>query len=257
MTSYLNEVQLMKSCPSIFATSGAERVSDRYAHIPTIEVVRGLQASGFYPVLAKQSNARLEERKNFTKHIMRFRRESQLQLDGAFPEIVLVNSHDGSTSYQMRAGIYRLVCSNGLIVGDDICCHRIHHKGNVIEKVVQSAHEIIDVIPTIIDKSSEWKGIPLKKEHKLAFAEVAASLKWDKDEMKIEPHQLIQPRRMQDAKDDLWTTFNVVQENIIRGGVRYHTDNGRQSTRSVASVGENVRLNTALWALTERMAQLV
>jgi hypothetical protein len=208
----------------------------------------------------------LENKREFGKHLMRFRHESNANLqikDGLLSEIVLVNSHDGTTSYQLRAGVYRLVCSNGLIVGDDCFSRRVKHQGNVIEKVVEAANDLIEISPISVRKASEWTGIELKQDQKVAFAEAAAMLKWDPKEIDQKPfgiisQGLLSPRRYDDYKNDLWTTFNVIQENMIHGGVRYRTEAGsRQRTREVGSVGENVRLNTSLWALTEKMAELV
>ena len=257
MTQFLSEVQLMKNAPSVFATGGSEHLSTRYGFIPTIEVVRGLRTSGFHPVMASQSRTRIDGRESFVKHVMRFRHETAVEKGGVLPEIVLVNSHDGTTSYQLRAGIYRLVCSNGMIVGDEMFCRRVKHQGDVIERVVEAANDLIEIVPISVEKAKEWQGIELKFDQKIAFAQAALSLKWDGEETLITPNQALEPRRLADAKHDLWTTFNVLQENIIRGGVRYRTEAGsRMRTRPVNSVGENVRLNTALWTLTEKMAEL-
>lgn len=265
MSQFLDEVQLQKYVPSIFATGGASNVSQKYGFIPTIEVVRGLRTAGFHPVKASQVKNRTEERRDFGKHLIRFRHESNLAAtkgDGLFSEIVLVNSHDGSTSYQLRAGVYRLVCSNGLIVGDDCFSRRIKHHGNVVEKVVEAANDLIEISPISVTKAKEWSEIPLQLEHKIAFAEAAATLKWNPQEIDEKPFSqiskgLLTPKRYDDHKNDLWTTFNVIQENMIQGGVRYRTDAGsRQRTREVGSVSENVRLNTSLWMLTEKMAEL-
>lgn len=261
MTNFLSEVQLMKKAPSIFATGGSEHVSSRYGFIPTIEVVRGLRTSGFHPVMAGQSRTRIEGRESYVKHIMRFRHESSTQLGGVLPEIVLVNSHDGTSSYQLRAGLYRLVCSNGMIVGDDLFCRRVKHQGDVVNRVVDAANDLIEVVPISVTKAMEWQDIKLTREMQIAYAETAMQLKWDKEEDEkflVSPKQILDPRRTADTNPDLWTTFNVVQENMLRGGLRYRTDAGnRTRTRAVNSVGENVRLNTALWTLTEKMAQLV
>ena len=258
MTQFLDEVQLQKRAPSIFATGGSQKTSERYGFIPTIEVVRGLRKNGFVPVMAGQSNSRLEHKKHFCKHIMRFRHESALMNKDLTPEIVLVNSHDRSTSYQLRAGIYRTVCANGMIVGDEVFCRRIKHSGYVIDRVVEAANDLIEIVPMSVRKAEDWKEIILLPEHKEAFSEAAATLKWQEDNLPVDPRKLLVPKRIQDEKDDLWTTFNVVQENIIRGGIRYRNENGqRNRTREVQSVGENVRLNTALWMLTEKMAELV
>jgi hypothetical protein len=265
MNTFLDEVQLKKIVPSVFATGGASNTSDRYGFIPTIDVIRGLRNAGFMPVKASQTRSRSEDGREFGKHLIRFRHESNWAVskeDGMFPEIVLMNSHDGSSSYQLRAGIYRLVCSNGLIVGNDVFCRRIKHQGDVVHKVVGAATDLIEISPISVRKANEWSEVKLLPEHKQVFAETAAMLKWDKEVIDAKPFAkisegLLNPRRYQDHKDDLWTTFNVIQENMIQGGVRYRTDAGsRQKTREVGSVTENVRLNTSLWALTEKMAEL-
>ncbi len=258
MSNFLSEVQLLKNAPSIFATGGSTQTSDRYGFIPTIEVIKGLEKSGFHPVMANQSRCRIEDKKGFVKHIVRFRHETAEEIGGVLPEIVLVNSHDGSTSYQLRAGIYRLVCMNGMIVGDEVFCRRVKHQGDVVQRVVESANDLIEIVPISVSKAMDWQSIELKHEHKEIFSETAAMLKWDEDKQIINPKRLLEPRRSADTKSDLWTTFNVIQENIIRGGIRYRNEDGiRNRTREVGSVGENVRLNTALWTLTEKMAELI
>lgn len=258
MTIFLNEVQLMRNAPSIFATGRASKTSERYAFIPSIDVVRGLGRAGFKPVMAAQTKSRDANEIEHKKHLIRFRHESSISDNGLIPEIVLVNSHDGSTSYQLRAGIYRLVCTNGLIVGNDSFLRRVKHKGNVIESVVEAASDLLEIVPLSVRKAQEWEATPLKIEQQTAFAEAASMLKWDQDNVAIDPKRLLSPRRVADSKKDLWTTLNVIQENLIRGGVRYRTESHqRQSTRAINSVSENVRLNTALWTLTERMAELI
>lgn len=259
MKAILDEVKLNKLAPSIFSTGGSEHVSSKYGFIPTINVVRGLSQAGFHPIYAGQSKTRIEGRKDFVRHIMRFRHESTMDSKDLIPEIVLVNSHDGSTSYQLRAGIYRCVCSNGLIVGDEMFSRRVKHQGDVIERVVGAANDLIEIVPLSVKKAQEWKEIPLTLEQKVLYSRSAMMLKWegDQDQFPVKPNQILAPRRTEDTNNDLWTTFNIVQENIIRGGVRYKTEeNRRQRTRAVNSVSENVRLNTALWTLTEKMAQL-
>jgi hypothetical protein len=256
--NYLKENDLLNQVPSIFSMQAHEKTSEKYALIPTIECIRGLEKAGFYPVSVQQSNCRNKENKPFSKHLIRFRREGMLEMSGNIPEIVMINSHNGACSYQLRAGIYRVVCTNGLIVGNDLFYHSIRHQGNVVSKVVESANQIIEVIPQVLEIAEEWKGITLNTEQKKVFADSAALLKWEKDESDIETERLLRPRRYQDNQNDLWTTFNTVQENIIRGGVRYYDRETRRrgTTREVKSVSENSRLNTALWNLTEKMASL-
>lgn len=255
----ITEDQLKTLTPSVFSVSPHEKTSSKYAVIPTIECIRGLSKEGFYPVEAKESRCRNADNKPFAKHSIRFRREGMVAVGGNVPEIVMINSHDGTSSYQLRAGIYRLVCANGLVVGNDLFHRKIRHQGDVVEKVVESAGEIIEIMPHAIQIAGEWKSINLDKEQKQAYAESAKLLKWDITEPNILPERLLNPRRYADIGDDLWTTFNTVQEHLIRGGVRYYDSESRRrgSTRAVNSVSENSRINKALWNLTEKMAELV
>jgi len=255
----ITEDQLKKQVPSVFSMEAHENTSSRYALIPTIDCVRGLEKAGFYPVKATESNCRNKDNKPFAKHMIRFRKEGLPEVGGNVPEIVLINSHDGKSSYQLRAGIYRLVCANGLVVGNDLFCRRIRHQGDVIREVVESAHQIIGVMPKAIDYAEQWKGIHLSDEARRIYAESASLLKWDGETIEVTPEKILRPRRYADQSNDLWTTFNTVQENIIRGGVMSYnpTSHRRARTRAVNSVSENSRINMALWNLTEKMASLV
>lgn len=254
----ITEDQLKEQAPSVFSLTAHGKTSSQYALIPTIECVRGLKSAGFNPVMARESRCRNAENRPFAKHIIRFRHIDSCAQNGNLPEIVLVNSHDGASSYQIRAGIYRLVCSNGLIVGSDVFYRSIRHQGDVISKVVESATEIINLIPEALEIANQWKGVILSPAERLIYAESAALLKWDENEIEVSAERLLSPRRFPDSSTDLWTTFNVVQENLIRGGIRYRNSDSRRrnSTRPVNSVSENSRLNTSLWKLTEKMAAL-
>jgi hypothetical protein len=181
-----------------------------------------------------------------------------MEINGMIPEIILVNSHDGSSSYQIRAGIYRFVCCNGLIVGSDQFCRRIRHQGSIIDKVVDSANDLLQVFPETMEMAYQWQKIEVNQHQKLAYASAAAMLRWEQDKIPLDPECLLQPKRMSDVKNDIWTTFNVVQENLVQGGIRYRTHDGKKkSTRGTKSVGENTKLNIALWMLTEKLAQCV
>lgn len=253
----LNEDTLKSVVPSVFSTTAKETMSSQYAVIPTIECIRGLAKEGFVPVKAFESRCRSEDSKPFVRHLIRFRHESQSNFASEYPEIIMINSHNGQSSYQLRAGFYRVVCSNGLIVGDDLLSRRVVHKGDVISKVVEAVTEIVDIVPQAKQVFEAWKGITLTEEEKGVFAYSAAMLKWD-DKCPLIAPKLTNPRRTADTKRDLWTTFNVIQENLIRGGVCYYDKETRtrSTTRAVNSVAENSRLNTALWQLAESMARM-
>ena len=260
----LTDEQIMRVAPSVFADQPHESRGERYAYIPTSRVVQGLRNEGFVPMAVGQSRTRVPGKRDFTKHMLRFRhRDAVDQIVGQeVPEIVLVNSHDGTSSYQLMGGIFRLICSNGMIVGDTTSEVRVRHSGNILDNVIEGSYEVINDIQRVIPVIDDWKKLHLTYEQRKAYAGAALGLRWDSDEhgnvlAPVSATSLLNTRRYEDRKDDLWTTFNVAQENLIRGGLRGEGSTGkRMTTRAVASVTENVKLNRALWSLTSKMAEL-
>lgn len=261
MTGTLQIADLEKMAPSIFAKHGAPNVSPNYKFIPTIDTVEAMRDAGFYPVSAQETRSRKLEKVGHTKHLLRFRKEGMVEVGGMVPEIVLLNSHDGSSSYQLRGGIYRLVCSNGLVVGDDLFFKKVRHQGNINNNIVIACNEILETFPSTLETAQKWEEIEVSPGIQLQFAEKASKMKWN-DQIKIRPDDLLRARRQADMKDNLWTLLNRVQENLIRGGIPYiaHDEQGnpyRQRTRRVNSVQENVRVNTNLWNLTKELEEIL
>ena len=262
----LSNEQLRRVAPSIFATEAYKDVSDKYAFIPTIDVVEALRKEGFFPVRASQSLTRIAGKGEFAKHMLRFRRADDrtgVKVFGAeIPEVVMVNSHDRSSSFQLSAGIFRFVCSNGMTVkSGNLGDISVRHIGNITDEVIEGSYKIISDMPLVMEQIKQFKGIELRPEQQLAYASAAMQLRYPDVEGKrtapILDQQLLQVRRLVDNRPDLWTTFNRVQENFIKGGLAARTTtNKRTTTRKIASVTEDLRLNKALWLLTEKMAEL-
>lgn len=251
----LTNDQLYRVAPSIFATEKHESRSDRYTYIPTIDVLEGLRKEGFQPFMVAQSRSRIEGKSEFTKHMLRLRTTDMIHKPEAF-EIILINSHDGTSSYQMLAGVFRFVCQNGMVAGNTIQDFRVPHKGNITDNVIDAAYSIVDDFELLENNIEQMKSTPLALPEAERFAEAALSLKYE-DEAPIAANQLLRPRRREDSGSDLWTTMNRVQENLIRGGLRGVTATGKRTrTREVTSIDNNVKLNKALWILTNRMAEL-
>lgn len=261
--------QLRHHAPSIFAEHGAESTSNRYTHIPTIAVVEGLIKEGFMPVKAMQSRTRLAHKKDYTKHLIRFRHVDATPTGGTglYPEIVLINSHDGLSSYKLMSGLYRLICSNGLIAGNTYEETRVRHQGDIIGNVIEGTYKVIDNSKSMLDHADSMSAIKLNDDERRIFAEAAHEIRFNNDDdnpqkQAIKPMQFLRPRRGAEVnKPDLFTTFNVVQENIMKGGLRgIATDeNGYKkytTTREVKSIDTNTSLNRALWTLAEKMKEL-
>ena len=266
----LSNDELRKLAPSIFAEDKHVSRSARYTYVPTIEIVDGMRAQGFFPVSAKQGNSRVPGKADFTKHMIRFRLEGDQNmgrsLGGVFPEVAIVNAHDGTASYQAMAGLMRQTCLNGLLVAErDLTSIKVGHTGNITDKVIDASFSVIEESKAAIGHASAWSQLRLTNDEAGIFANAAHVLRFADDEGRvttpIEPVQLLRARRQEDASPDLWTTFNRVQENAIRGGLSAmaRNDEGtlrRYTTREVKGIDGDVKLNRALWLLAEQMAEL-
>lgn len=244
--------------PAVFAPSAHERMSAKYTFIPTERVLSGLMQAGFVPVDARQTRARSASLLH-TRHVVRLRRRFEtVQLKDSVPEVVFLNSHDGTSAYQLRMGIFRVVCTNGLIVSRGAFpAYCVPHRGNVVDEVIAGALEVSERFGTLADQIERMERRRLFKDEQLRFAEAALALRFpDPTQGAMQPSQLLTCRRAEDVGDDLWSTLNKCQENLLRGGLSRRSANGRLTrTRRITSILEDVRLNSRLWDLaTEILA---
>jgi hypothetical protein len=260
--SPLAEDQMRIAAPSIFAPGKHASRSERYTYIPTIEVLRGLRREGFEPFMVAQSRSRIAGKTEFTKHMIRMRHAGQVAARGEANEIILINSHDGASSYQMLAGVFSFVCCNGLVCGAVANDIRIPHKGNVQDEVIEGAFRVLDDFEAVEDSTLAMKRVTLDEGEERAFATAALALRYGErtegqPPAPITVDQLIEARRPEDFGRNLWKAFNRVQENAIRGGQPGLSTTGRRiRTREVASIDRGVTLNRALWVLAEEMRKL-
>ena len=256
--SPLSDDQIRRVAPSIFADAPHESRSERYAYIPTAAVLAELRKEGFEPFMAAQTRVRHDDRRDYTKHMLRLRHASQI--NGAEAnEIVLLNSHDGTSSYQMLAGMFRFVCSNGLVCGDTVADVRVPHKGDVTGHVLEGAYQVLSSFDRVKESRDLMRGITLDDGESEVFARAALALKYDDPDKPapITESQILMPRRFDDRRPDLWSVFNRTQENLTKGGLHGRAANGRrQSTRPVQGIDQNIRLNRALWLLADGMRAL-
>lgn len=254
---------LARVVPSILAADKHQSRSARYTYVPTIQIVEHLQQNGYGVFSAMQSGSRDADKRGFTKHLIRFRPlGSELTVGATHPEMVLLNSHDGTSAYRLMAGIFRLVCSNGLIVAqstiDDI---RVRHSGNILGEISEAVERMRAQLPQIGTRVEQFQRLQLSAGEREVFARAALAVRYGETEAApIQASAILSPRRRDDAEPTLWNTLNTVQESLIRGGHRYtlRTDRGiqRRTTGEVNSVDGNTTINRALWQLAEEMAKL-
>lgn len=187
-------------------------------------------------------------------------RQRRLSITGCLPlpELLFLNSHDGSSSYQLRCGLFRVVCTNGLVVSMGVFpVWRVMHRGDVVADVVQAALRISERFEVLAAAVERMEHTRLDRLQQLDFAAEAVALRFPKDlPGAVEPSRFLVPRRSEDVGDDLWRTLNVLQENLLRGGILRRSATNRLSrTRRISAIREDVRLNSALWEMAVARAQ--
>ena len=243
---------LRQQVPAVFAASADDHRSPRYTFVPTERVLTGLVQAGFVPVEARQTRTRSASPLH-ARHVVRLRRRFEtVQLRDSAPEVIFLNSHDGTSAYQLRVGLFRVVCTNGLIVSRGAFpTFSVPHRGNIVDDVVAHAlgiAERFDVLATQVERMEQRQ---LFKDEQVRFAERALVLRYpDPTQAGMPASQLLQCRRPEDTGDDLYSTLNKVQENLLRGGLPRRSASGRLvRTRRISSIREDVRVNSGLWDL--------
>ena len=270
-TNTINQVltldKISKIAPSVFQTSAKDTLSKKYNFIPTVELVKEMERSGWLPVKAVESKTRIEGKNGYQKHMVRFRNFDEnaggkLEVGDSFIELVLTNSHDGLSSFIFNLGLFRLACSNGMVVPESTFgAARIRHNSYDATNVIDICAQTIEEAPQIIGNVNEMKAIELTIPEQEAFANSAKLLRFDNPE-DVSTDSLLRAKRISDKGDNLWKTFNRVQENMEKGGVMYRNYNkdgqftGTRHSREVKSIDGGIKLNQALWQLAEEMKRL-
>jgi hypothetical protein len=254
--------QIRTVAPSVFAEDRHASRSARYTYIPTSQIVEHLMASDYGVFAVNQGGSRDESKRSFTKHMLRLRPLSQpVQVGGTHNEVVLLNSHDGTSAYRLVAGVFRLVCSNGLVVASSLIEDiRVKHSGNILAEVAEGVDRLKDQLPRIGDSVQSMQAIGLNRDEQQIFARAALTAKYGDEAPPVNESQVLTVRRTDDREPTVWNTLNTLQESLVRGGHRYirQTDRGiqRRKTNAVNSVDGQTNINRALWQLAEEMRRL-
>lgn len=257
----LNEEALRAQAPSIFAHGPMSGVSNRYTFVPTARIVSGLRSLDWVPVAVEEQRIRTESRRGFQKHLIRFRRANQMEtLDEWNVELVLLNSHDAGCAYQLHAGIYRRICSNGLVMSDSaFCAMRFRHAGAETDQVVGASLRLLEFMPKVGAQIQQFKTRILDSSESLALASNALWLRYrEAGDPPVDAETLLKVRRPEDDGADLWRVMNRVCENVVRGGLADHHRDKRghlRSIRTLRGIDSKVSVNKGLWGLAEQVIQ--
>lgn len=247
--------EVRKACPSAFTVDSAPNLSENYTHIPTSKVIEDMMELGWTPVSAQEVKAK--KRKGFQKHIIRFQNQNITikgkDGDDVFPELLLTNSHDGKNAFHFRVGLYRLVCSNGLVVAEaEFSNVSIRHMGYTFEELSAQILILVESLPNLVAKINTFKEKEMTSEEMAEFALRAANLRWKDKNIELDIEGLIASQRNQDNDPNLWNIFNRVQEKLMKGGFIYHNEKGKaRKARSLKNFTQDLQFNSELWELAE------
>jgi hypothetical protein len=259
---FTNPVNLEHYSATI-ATGKHESRSDKYAFVSTKDIADLLSNHGWFPSKVSQVNARVHE--GYQRHTVTFRQvngESVTLKETVFPQIVVDNSHDGLSAITMSWGLYRLVCTNGLVTSEDAMSFKYCHKGSIATFVNETVLGLVDTLPLLTEKVKKYQSIELTDGEKVEYAQAAALLKYDTEKLaeknqSINYGSLLHPVRATDNGNSLWTTYNIIQEKLIKGNGRYIREGSfyTRKARKISSIKEDLRVNRGLWVLTDEVAR--
>jgi len=254
---FLTDEQIKEQAPSVFTMKPSNEVSKHYTHIPTTKVINDMRTLGWDVVDVKEVKARKNATKGFQKHLVVFRNPDVVingnDGDTVFPQILLTNSHDGKNSFTFTAGLFRLICENGLVISttqfEDV---KMRHMGYTFEDLQENIREMVEKLPLTVESMNKMKEVEMKQEQALEFAKRALETRFDEKQMNrinVDLDALLTPTRVEDTGNDVWSVFNVVQEKIIDGDFEYITGSKTRKARRVKNFKQDQKINKELFEL--------
>ena len=261
--------EIRKIAPMVFAPSKTNpATSDRYDYISTERLIDDMAKHGWYVTDCKQQRA--NKRTNVRSfHTLAFQNPDLGIIDEetgqveAFPRIIVSNSHDGFHSFKFMAGLFRLVCSNGLILADaEFTAFSLRHINYTEENLLRIVAESIALTKKKVEVINEMKSrtLTLKEKNALATAAIAIRKGIEVDKLKVSDEDikdLLEPVRDEDANDSLWSVFNVLQEKVIKGDFTLgKTKTGkRRKSRPITGAAKDIDVNQSLFIAASEYLQ--
>lgn len=252
---FLTLEQVKEKAKSVFAEKGSKDTSTKYSHIPTYKIIEDMEKLGWGVVDVKEVRARKNE--GYQKHLVVFR-NNDIVIDGAdgdtvFPQILLTNSSDGKNAFTFRAGLFRLVCENGLVIStQDFADLKIRHFGYKFEELQKTISSMVEKLPLTVESMNKFKQTKLTNNQIEEFAKKALEVRFSEDEVKritIDYSEFTKATRDEDAGNDLWSVFNRIQEKVINGDFNYGYSTKTRKARKIKNFNQDIVLNSKLYEL--------
>ena len=276
----LSKDELREIAPSIFSTVPSLEVSKKYSHIPTDKLIDDMELLGWNVIDAKELAARNKGTRGFQKHLVVFRNDDIVinqmpnnivesstsptgyrrtdgtfakknPIDTVFPQILLTNSHDGKNAFTFTAGLFRMVCENGLVVStNEFEKVAIRHMGYDFDELQKQITEMVERLPLTVESMNNMIDTKMNQKSILKFAKDMLAVRFPEDELRritIDMDEFITPVRPEDKGDDLWSVFNVIQEKIIEGDFEYTIGTKHRKARQIKNFKQDMDLNSKMF----------
>lgn len=254
----LQEFKAINTLPAaIYKMHPHESRSDKYAHIPTIDIIEHMAKLGYGVVDAQAARVRKAHKYGYNTHIVKFQHENaEIKHDGAVNQILLRNAHDGTRAVELFGGVFRFVCLNGIVAySKDYGKASIGHRGGNLWDRIVAAVSHIEAATNASDRLIEgWSRKYLSYSQQLDFAQAALELRYPIAEKRpVVAGDLLEAKRVEDNQNNAWCVFNRVQEHITRGGLRGDAMGRPRSIRRIKGADSDLKLNAQLFGIAETM----
>jgi len=276
----LSKDELREIAPSIFSTKPSPEVSKKYSHIPTDKLIDDMKLLGWKAIDAKEVNARQKSTRGFQKHLVVFRNPDIVinhnpngltkdstsptgwrnsdgtfgkknSVDTVFPQILLTNSHDGKNAFTFTAGLFRMICENGLVVStNEFEKVAIRHMGYDFDELQKQITEMVEKLPLTVESMNKMIDTKMEQKAIVDFAKDMLAVRFPEEELKritIDMDEFITPVRPEDKGKDLWSVFNVIQEKIIEGDFEYTVGSKHRKARQIKNFKQDMDLNSKMF----------
>lgn len=259
MTTFLTKDDIARTAPSVFAREPHSFMSDRYVMVPSEDIIDQMHDAGWGVVAAKQPRTYSGKRGAANKkHLLEFEAYDRSIViddprtgDAVNPRALITNSSDGTSRLSMAAGLFALVCSNGLVVQTlDLGSFSSKHIGLTLEGVHEAVGNLASSLPRITESMAQMSETVLDDEQQFIIAQAGKIARWG-ESSDIDSRLLLHAHRTADIGNDLWRVFNRVQENTVRGG--FKGEGQKRTSRELTNLDALNRVNLDLWNAAEQM----
>lgn len=246
-----NAEAMRSRAPALFATTAHPKMTDRYSFTNTYDILLHIHNKGF------KVTSVVGGQKSYNKVMVRMRHTSYDVRDDA-PELVIIDSHDGTSRLKMLLGIIRFICMNGMVAGDMLYSRSFMHLApDLMAQVMLELQDIDEHIHALKLRVNRMKDYKTNIGERIVLADAAIKQRFGDDRpagfVADMRRRMLDRRRSEDEQDDMYTVMNVIQENVLRGGMSYHTNNTIRRVTPITNVDRNVQINQTLWHEAEQL----